>query len=98
MVQGGFKITKPAKSAKPGGLAAKKAAKRIIAPKKGDAVTTAKLKHKHGGAIAVGTEKMLSARVGHLELLKGSRREIAKAEALAAAKKKISGGGKKGRK
>lgn len=45
---------------------------------------------KHSSAIAVGTEKLLSSRVGHLEVLKGSRREIAKKEALKQAKERIA--------
>ncbi|KAK9460678.1 uncharacterized protein V1516DRAFT_677364 [Lipomyces oligophaga] len=87
MPQGSMKITKPKVPSKPSGQ--KKAAKRIIAPKKGLTATSTKLAKKHSGAIAVNTEKLLSSRVGHLELLKGSRREIAKKDALKAAKERI---------
>ncbi|KAK9477456.1 hypothetical protein V1514DRAFT_333713 [Lipomyces japonicus] len=89
MAQGALKPSKGKALSKPN--IPKKAAKKIIAPRKNSAIVSAKLKKKHGAAIAVNTEKLLSSRVGHLELLKGSRREIAKSEALAKAKKEAKG-------
>ncbi|KAK9383539.1 uncharacterized protein V2V93DRAFT_362074 [Kockiozyma suomiensis] len=88
MAQGALKVIK--KSGTKKSLTPKKAAKKIIAPRKNSAIATAKLKKKHSSAIAVGTEKLLSSRVGHLEVLKGSRREIAKKEALKQAKERIA--------
>ncbi|KAK9239481.1 hypothetical protein V1525DRAFT_372687 [Lipomyces kononenkoae] len=85
MVQGTLKNIKAKTTSKT--LTPKKAAKKIIAPRKNSAIVTAKLKKKHAAAIAVNTEKLLSSRVGHLEVLKGSRREIAK-EAIKGAKVK----------
>ncbi|KAK9314268.1 hypothetical protein V1522DRAFT_408760 [Lipomyces starkeyi] len=86
MVQGTVKNIKSKKTSKTS--VPKKAAKKIIAPRKNSAIVTAKLKKKHASAIAVNTERLLSSRVGHLEVLKGSRREIAKADAIKAAKGK----------
>ncbi|KAK9366726.1 hypothetical protein V1509DRAFT_628917 [Lipomyces kononenkoae] len=76
MVQGTLKNIKAKTTSKK--LTPKKAAKKIIAPRKNSAIVTAKLKKKHSAAIAVNTEQLLSSRVGHLEVLKGSRREIEK--------------------
>lgn len=38
------------------------------------------LKQKHAAVLTCETEKLLSGRVGHLEILKGSRREVARLE------------------
>ncbi|KAK9474375.1 uncharacterized protein V1510DRAFT_412058 [Dipodascopsis tothii] len=87
MPQGAFKSKKvatPSKVIKP-----KKAARRDIAPKKG--VLVPNLEKKHSGILTASTEKLLSSRVGHLELLKGSRREIAKKEQDKARKAKAKG-------
>jgi hypothetical protein len=35
---------------------------------------------RHSAALTSATEKLIASRVGHLELLKGNRREIEKAE------------------
>lgn len=47
---------------------------------------------KHSSALVSATEKLIASRVGHLELLKGNRREVEKQErekkAKEAAKKK----------
>lgn len=54
----------------------KKAAPKIYKPKKGN--VTSKLTKSHQSKLITNTEKLVSSRVGHLELLKGSRREIEK--------------------
>jgi hypothetical protein len=41
-------------------------------------VQEAKITQKHAAALTAATEKLLASRVGHLELLKGTRREIEK--------------------
>ncbi|KAK9456634.1 hypothetical protein V1511DRAFT_494874 [Dipodascopsis uninucleata] len=79
MVQGTLKPNKSKKISKPA-QQAKKAAKKTFAPRKSSIVTSSNLKKKHSAGIASGTERLLSSRVGHLELLKGSRREIEKVE------------------
>ncbi|CAN6674142.1 hypothetical protein TRVA0_050S00694 [Trichomonascus vanleenenianus] len=56
----------------------KKAAPKLIAPKKQRAVKEARITKKHTAAITAATEKLIASRVGHLELLKGTRREIEK--------------------
>ncbi|CAH6720738.1 uncharacterized protein CLIB1444_04S06788 [[Candida] jaroonii] len=54
----------------------KKASKRIIKPKKQS--ITSKLTKVHTSKLVSQTEKLVSSRVGHLELLKGTRRELEK--------------------
>lgn len=56
----------------------KKAAPRNIKPKKKD--VTNLLKRTHTSKLITQTEKLVSSRVGHLELLKGTRRELEKAK------------------
>lgn len=62
------------------------AAPLIIKPKKAAAKTTFKLKKSVGSS--AGTEKLIASRVGHLELIKGSRREVEKQEKEAKKAKK----------
>lgn len=56
----------------------KAAAPRICKPKKGGALHTQKLTKVHSAQLQNSTEKLISSRVGHLELLKGTRRQIEK--------------------
>lgn len=58
----------------------KKAAPKQIKPKNQQLAQMAKLSKTH--SVTASTEKLIASRVGHLELLKGSRREIEKAEKL----------------
>lgn len=58
----------------------KAAAPKIIKPKKSTAKQAQKLSKVQQGQLASSTEKLIAARVGHLELVKGSRREIEKEE------------------
>lgn len=64
---------------------------RVIKPKKASILKTQQLKKKHSSGLAELTEKSLASRAGHLELLKGGkkekRQELAK-KAQEAAKKK----------
>lgn len=62
------------------------AAPLIIKPKKIVAQKAFKLKNSVGSSI--GTEKLIASRVGHLELIKGSRRQIEKEEKEAKKKTK----------
>lgn len=79
MVQGNVKLKSRAK-----GRVTKKQqnpranAPKQIKPKKASAKQTHKL-NKLINALS-GTEKLISSRVGHLELLKGTRRELEKEE------------------
>lgn len=54
------------------------AAPLIIKPKKSQAKQTFNLKKSVGSS--VGTEKLIASRVGHLEIIKGSRRQVEKEE------------------
>jgi len=56
----------------------KRAAPKIIKPKKQTAKEAQKLTKIHQGQLMKSTEKLIASRVGHLELLKGTRREIEK--------------------
>lgn len=56
----------------------KRNAPKIIKAKKNKAKEAAKLSKLHLGQLMVLTEKLIASRVGHLELIKGSRREVEK--------------------
>ncbi|EMG48762.1 hypothetical protein SBY92_004038 [Candida maltosa Xu316] len=56
----------------------KKAAPKIIKPKKATARDSQKLTKTHLGQLMKSTEKLIAGRVGHLELIKGSRRQVEK--------------------
>ncbi|SGZ48857.1 CIC11C00000004879 [Sungouiella intermedia] len=60
------------------------AAPLIIKPKKSALKLAYNLKKSVGSS--VGTEKLIASRVGHLEIIKGSRRQIEKDEKEAAKK------------
>lgn len=51
-------------------------AAKALKPKKRSAVQSAALTKKHTASLTSATEKLLSSRVGHLEVLQGTRREI----------------------
>ncbi|KAF1954997.1 hypothetical protein CC80DRAFT_566180 [Byssothecium circinans] len=48
---------------------------RIIKPKKASLISQNKIKHKSTAGLTGKTEKMLAAKAGHLEMLKGGKRE-----------------------
>lgn len=58
----------------------KKAAPKIIKPKNQQLATMSKLNKAY--SVTASTEKLIASRVGHLELLKGSRREVEKDQKL----------------
>ncbi|KAH3680466.1 hypothetical protein WICMUC_000306 [Wickerhamomyces mucosus] len=58
----------------------KKAAPKIIKPKNKQLQQLNKIGKSY--SVTSSTEKLIASRVGHLEILKGSRREIEKAEKL----------------
>lgn len=62
-------------------------APKIIKAKKTKAAAAQKFTKRHLAQLALSTEKLISSRVGHLELIKGLRRELEKAEKEKAAKK-----------
>lgn len=61
-------------------ISPKKAAPKKLAPRRKGAIVDAKILKRHSAALTSATEKLIASRVGHLELLKGNRREIEKAE------------------
>ncbi|GBL51784.1 hypothetical protein ACI3LZ_002381 [Candidozyma auris] len=65
------------------------AAPKIIKPKKASAKQAFKLSKSLSGS--AGTEKLIASRVGHLELIKGSRREVEKEEKAKKQKEKNMG-------
>lgn len=65
-------------------LQTRAAAPRIIKPKK--ATSKLKLTKVHTSQLMASTEKLIAGRVGHLEIIKGSRRQIEKQEKEAAKK------------
>ncbi|KAK6205089.1 uncharacterized protein RJT21DRAFT_124278 [Scheffersomyces amazonensis] len=60
----------------------KKAAPKIIKAKKSVAKSSQKLSKVHQSQVMSSTEKLIASRVGHLEIIKGSRRQIEKEEKL----------------
>ncbi|PNS13911.1 hypothetical protein CAC42_1402 [Sphaceloma murrayae] len=85
MAQGAVKPRSgPAKSNKPTGP---QRGNRVIKPKKAKLVQQHTLKRKQSAGLAALTEKSLAERAGHLELLKGGKKdkkEAAKKKAAAA--------------
>lgn len=63
-------------------------APKIIKAKKQKAVAAQKFAKRHQAQLATLTEKLISSRVGHLELIKGLRRELEKEQKEAEKKKK----------
>lgn len=73
MAQGQLKKTKaPAAKANTN---RKQMGARVIKPQKGAALKTQQFKKKHSSGMTALTEKSLASRAGHLELLKGGKRE-----------------------
>lgn len=78
MAQGNFKL----KARKSGSRVTKKqknpkkAAPLIIKPKKTAAKETQKIARTQQKQLVQSTERLIASRVGHLELIKGSRKEI----------------------
>lgn len=68
---------------------------RVIKPtKNSSALKTAQFKKKHSSGMTALTEKSLASRAGHLELLKGGKRE----KRVELARKALEGEGGKGKK
>ncbi|KAG7664302.1 uncharacterized protein J8A68_002160 [[Candida] subhashii] len=65
----------------------KRAAPKILKPKKTVAKEALKLSKVHQSQLVASTEKLIASRVGHLELIKGSRREVEKKQKEAEKKK-----------
>ncbi|CUM54631.1 unnamed protein product [Debaryomyces fabryi] len=68
-------------------LTPKKATPKIIKPKKAPAKQATKLTKVQQGHLMNSTERLIAGRVGHLELIKGSRRQLEKEEKAKSGKK-----------
>lgn len=69
-------------------LSAKKAGPKQLAPRKKSAIQDAKLTRQQQAALTSATEKLLASRIGHLEMIKGTRRQVEADQKKAAAKGK----------
>ncbi|KAF9732539.1 hypothetical protein PMIN07_008250 [Paraphaeosphaeria minitans] len=73
MAQGAVKPRKPSNAPKkPTGP---QRGNRVIKPKKASLASQQKIKHKASSQLTGKTEKLLAEKAGHLELLKGGKRE-----------------------
>lgn len=68
-------------------LTPKKATPKIIKPRKAPAKQATKLTNVQQGHLMKSTEKLIAGRVGHLELIKGSRRQLEREEKSKTSKK-----------
>ncbi|KAL1652347.1 hypothetical protein SLS58_000474 [Diplodia intermedia] len=76
MAQGAIKQkVKPAAGAKKGSQALKPRGSRQIAPKKTKLIQQKKLLKKHSSGLAAVTEKQLAEKAGHLEILRGGKKD-----------------------
>ncbi|KAJ4364021.1 hypothetical protein N0V83_009476 [Neocucurbitaria cava] len=85
MAQGAVKKSKPVAARKPSNPGPKRGA-RVIKPKKASIISQNKIKHKSSAGLTAQTEKLLAQKAGHLEMLKGGKKD------------KKEGGDKKGKK
>lgn len=78
MAQGNLKLKSkaPARVTKKQKYTAKAAAPRVYKARTVQAKHAEKLSKIQSGQLVSSTEKLIASRVGHLELIKGSRREI----------------------
>ncbi|EFR03116.1 hypothetical protein MGYG_06111 [Nannizzia gypsea CBS 118893] len=74
MAQGAIKKSKPTQAKKPTSLGPKRGAK-TIAPKKAKLIKQQKLVKKLTSGLTGKTERLLAEKAGHLELLKGTRKD-----------------------
>ncbi|KAF2439993.1 hypothetical protein P171DRAFT_324378, partial [Karstenula rhodostoma CBS 690.94] len=72
MAQG---AVKPRKSTAPKKPTGPQRGNRVIKPKKASLASQQKIKHKASSQLTGKTEKLLAEKAGHLELLKGGKKE-----------------------
>lgn len=73
MAQGAVKKTKAAAPKKPSQRVQRGA--RVIKPKKASIIAQNKIKHKSSSGLVGQTEKLLAEKAGHLEMLKGGKKD-----------------------
>ncbi|SMR43611.1 unnamed protein product [Zymoseptoria tritici ST99CH_3D1] len=81
---------KKAKAAAPKATQRKQTGNRVIKPKKAALIKQNTMKKKHSSGLSTLTEKTLATKAGHLELLRGGKKDRQAAEAAKAAKAKNS--------
>ncbi|KAF2247466.1 hypothetical protein BU26DRAFT_566444 [Trematosphaeria pertusa] len=75
MAQGAVKKAfKPANTKKPTQTGPKRGA-RVIKPKKASLISQNKIKKKHTAGLTAKTEKLLAEKAGHLEMLRGGKKD-----------------------
>ncbi|KAF2110993.1 hypothetical protein BDV96DRAFT_500450 [Lophiotrema nucula] len=72
MAQGAIKKSSKAGPKRPSGP---QRGARVIKPKKAKLISQQKIKKKHASGLTAQTEKMLGEKAGHLELLRGGKKE-----------------------
>ncbi|KAK5000833.1 hypothetical protein LTR66_000379 [Elasticomyces elasticus] len=74
MAQGAVKKSKPAAPRKPASLGPKRGA-RVIKPKKSALIKQQKMNKKHTSGLTAMTERSLAEKAGHLEMLRGGKKD-----------------------
>ncbi|KAH7377406.1 hypothetical protein BKA66DRAFT_373138, partial [Pyrenochaeta sp. MPI-SDFR-AT-0127] len=74
MAQGAVKKSKPVAARKPSRTGPKPGT-RVIKPKKATLISQNKIKHKSSAGLVTQTEKLLAQKAGHLEMLKGGKKD-----------------------
>ncbi|KAF2124418.1 hypothetical protein P153DRAFT_250789, partial [Dothidotthia symphoricarpi CBS 119687] len=75
MAQGAVKKSKPAAAPKKSVSRPKRLGGRVIKPKKTSLVTQNQIKKKSAAGLVGMTEKFLAEKAGHLEILKGGKKD-----------------------
>ncbi|KAF2678899.1 hypothetical protein K458DRAFT_247622, partial [Lentithecium fluviatile CBS 122367] len=73
MVQGAVKKSSKPTTKKPINLP--KRGSRVIKPKKATLISQSKIKKKHTAGLIGKTEKLLASKAGHLEMLRGGKKD-----------------------
>ncbi|KAL2350821.1 hypothetical protein BJ546DRAFT_379787 [Cryomyces antarcticus] len=90
MAQGAVKKSKANAPKKPTASGPKRGA-RVIKPKKAVLVKQNQIKKKHSAGLSAMTEKALAERAGHLEMLRGGKKDGKKEDKAAGGKGNKSG-------
>ncbi|KAF2274385.1 uncharacterized protein EI97DRAFT_435220 [Westerdykella ornata] len=75
MAQGAIKKANKASSARKPSQTGPKRGSRVIKPKKASLISQQKIKKKVAAGLTAKTEKLLGEKAGHLEMLRGGKKE-----------------------
>jgi hypothetical protein len=75
MAQGAVKKSKPAAAPRKSAKTGPRPGAKVIKPKKAHLITQNKIKKKSAAGLVGTTEKFLAKKAGHLEILKGGKKE-----------------------